>query len=117
MSVTESGNSDAFRGQIAMPDPIDFAQAARRLRRFAGGLASTTSIENVERVLDQAAELQIEAKANIRKVIFVLEESTTKLRRITSITNPLTAKSISFGDQLAEIEQLLRIAHDKAAGL
>jgi hypothetical protein len=35
----------------------------------------------------------------------------------TSITNPLTAKSISFRDQLAEIEQLLRIAHDKAAGL
>src|SRR5271166_4272471 len=50
-------------------------------------------------------------------IILVLEESATKLRRITSITNPLTAGSISFGDQLAEIEQLLRIAHEKAAGL
>lgn len=117
-SVTGIDNSDAFRGQIAMSDPIDFAQTARRLRRSVGtSLGSTTSIENVERVLDQATKLQIEAKANISNVILVLEESATKLRRITSMFNPPTAASIAFGEQIAEIEQLLRIAHDKAAGL
>src|ERR1700730_13778294 len=101
-----------------MSDPIDFALAARRLRRSVGmSLVSTNSIENVERVLDQATALQIEAKTNIRNVILVLEESATKLRLITSKTNPPTAASIAFGKQLAEIERLLKIAHDKAAGL
>jgi hypothetical protein len=101
-----------------MSDPIDFALAARRLRRSVGmSLVSTNSIENVERVLDQATALQIEAKANIRNVILVLEESATKLRWITCKTNPPTATSIAFGKQLAEIEQLLKIAHDKAASL
>jgi hypothetical protein len=76
-------------------------------------LVSTNSIENVERVLDQATALQIEAKAKLRNVILVLEESATKLRRITFKTNPPTAASIAFG----EIEELLKIAHDKAAGL
>jgi hypothetical protein len=105
-------------GQIAMSDPIDFAQAARRLRRSERtSLVSTNSIENVERVLDQATARQIEAKGNIRNVILVLEESTTKLRWITSKTNPSTAASIAFGNRLAEIEELLKIAHDKAAGL
>ena len=106
------------RGQIAMSDPIDFAEAARRLRHPVGtSLVSTNSIENVERVLDQATALQIEAKANIRNVILVLEESATKLRWITCKTNPPTAASMAFGKQLAEIEQLLKIAHDKAASL
>jgi hypothetical protein len=106
------------RGQIAMSDPIDFAQAARGLRRSVGtSLVSTNSIENVERVLDQATALQIEAKANIRNVILVLEEAATKLRRAASMSNPPTATSIAFGNRLAEIEQLLRIAHDKATGL
>jgi hypothetical protein len=119
MSVTRIGNSDALPGdQIAMSDPIDFALAARRLRRSVGmSLVSTNSIENVERVLDQATALQIEAKANIRNVILVLEESATKLRRITSMPNHPIAASIAFDDQLAQIEQLLRIAHDKAAAL
>jgi hypothetical protein len=80
-------------------------------------LISINSIEHVERVLDQATALQIEAKGNIRNVILLLEESATKLRWITSKTNPPTAASIAFGNELAEIEELLKIAHDKAAGL
>jgi hypothetical protein len=80
-------------------------------------LISINSIEHVERVLDQATALQIEAKGNIGNVILLLEESATKLRWITSKTNPPTAASIAFGNELAEIEELLKIAHDKAAGL
>jgi hypothetical protein len=68
-------------------------------------LISINSIEHVERVLDQATALQIEAKGNIRNVILLLEESATKLRWITSKTNPPTAASIAFGNELAEIER------------
>jgi hypothetical protein len=80
-------------------------------------LVSTTSIENVERMLDKATALEIETKADIRNVILVLEEAAARLRRTTSMFNPPPAASIAFSAQLAEIEQLLRIAHDKAADL
>jgi hypothetical protein len=80
-------------------------------------LVSTNRIENVERALDQATTLQIEAKVNIRNGILVLKDSAAKLRQITSKTSPPTAASIAIGNQLAEIEKLLKIAEDKAAGL
>lgn len=78
---------------------------------------STASIERVERVLDHATELQKEVKANIKDVILVLEESATRLRRIASLFNQPTAATTTFGNQLAEIEQLIKIVRDKIARL
>jgi hypothetical protein len=101
-----------------MSGTIDFAQAARRLGRPTGkNPFSVASIERVERVLDHATQLQDHAKADIRNVVRVLEESATRLRRIASMLDQPTAASITFGSRLAEIEQLLRIVHDKAAQL
>ncbi len=100
-----------------MSGTIDFAQAARRLGRPAGkNSLSITSIARVEGVLEDATLLQDYAKADIRNVVLVLEVCATRLRRIASMLEP-TAVSITFGSRLAEIEQLLRIAHDKAAHL
>jgi hypothetical protein len=67
-------------------------------------------------VLEDATLLQDHAKADIRNVVLVLEVCATRLRQIASVLEP-TAVSITFGSRLAEIEQLLRIAHDKAAHL
>src|SRR5437868_6672799 len=101
-----------------MSDTIDFARAAQRLRRSVGnGLVSTASVERVQHVLDHATELQKEAKANIKDVIIVLEESATRLRRITSLFSQATAVPTTFSNQLAEIEQLIKIVRDKVARL
>ena len=101
-----------------MSGTIDFAQAAQRLRRSVGKSSfSIASMERVERVLDHATELQKEAKANIKDVILVLEESATRLRRLASLFNQPTAATTTFGNQLAEIEQLIKIVRDKIARL
>jgi hypothetical protein len=101
-----------------MSGTIDFVQAAQRLRRSVGKSSfSTASIERVERVLDHATELQKEVKANIKDVILVLEESATRVRRIASLFNQPTAATTTFGNQLAEIEQLIKIVRDKIARL
>ena len=101
-----------------MSGTIDFAQAAQRLRRSVRKSSfSTASIDRVERVLDHATELQKEVKANIKDVILVLEESATRLRRIASLFNQPTAATTTFGNQLAEIEQLIKIVRDKLARL
>jgi hypothetical protein len=103
---------------MAMSGTIDFSHAAKRLGRSVGkSSCSIASIARVERVLDQATQLQVEAKANIGNVILILEESATRLRWITSMFDQRTAVSIAFGNRLAEIEQLLKIVHDKAADL
>jgi hypothetical protein len=101
-----------------MSGTIDFAQAAQRLRRSVGKSSfSTASIERVERVLDHATELQKEAKANIKDVILVLEESETRLRRMASLFNQPTAATTTFCNQLAEIEKLIKIIREKTARL
>jgi len=100
-----------------MSGTIDFAQGARRLGRQARKNSfSITSIARVQVVLEDAALLQDHAKADIKNVVLVLEVCATRLRRIASMLEP-TAFSITFGKRLAEMEQLLRIAHDKAAHL
>ena len=101
-----------------MSGTIDFAQAARKLGRPSGKHPfSAASIARVERVLDHATQLHLQAKDDIRNVVLVLEESAARLRQIASMLNQPTAVSITFGSRLAEIEQLLRIAHDKVAQL
>jgi hypothetical protein len=101
-----------------MSGTIDFAQAAKRLGRPSGKKPfSAANITQVERVLDHATQLHVQAKDDIRNVVLVLEESAARLRRIASMLDQPTAVSISFGSRLAEIEQLLRIAHDKVAHL
>ena len=119
MSVTGISNSDAFPAvkQQCRIRLISHKQPEGSAVPWEHVWFQQLSIENVERVLDRATARQIETKADIRNVILVLEEAATKLRRTTSMTNPPTAASIAFSAQLAEIEQLLRIAHDKAAGL
>jgi uncharacterized protein YerC len=101
-----------------MSGTIDFAHAAQRLRRSVGKSSfSTASIERVERVLDHATELQKEAKANIKDVILVLEESATRMRRIGSLFSQATVETNTFRNQLAEIEQLIKILRGKTARL
>jgi hypothetical protein len=101
-----------------MSGTIDFAQAAQRLGRSVGkNSISTASIERVERVLDHATELEKEAKANIKDVILVLEESATRLRRTTSLFNQPTVMSTTFSNQLAEIERLIKFVRDQVARL
>lgn len=68
-------------------------------------------------MLEHATELQKEAKANIKDVILVLEESATRLRRITSLFSEPTGVSTTFDNQLAEIERLIKIVRDKVARL
>jgi hypothetical protein len=78
-----------------MSDPIDFAQTARRLRRSA---REQVGVLLASRMLGACSikQPQIEAKANIRKVILFLEETATKLRVITSMLN---LPKIAFGEQ------------------
>jgi hypothetical protein len=68
-------------------------------------------------VLDHATELQKEAKANTKDVILVLEESATRLRGIKFLFSQPTAATTTFGNRLAEIEQLIKIVREKIARL
>jgi hypothetical protein len=100
-----------------MPNRIDFPRARRLRRSVKKSLALDASIENVQRALDQATQLGIEAKANMMNAIAVLEESATKLRRIISMPNQPTSVSIAFNNQLTEVEELLRIARKRTTEL
>jgi hypothetical protein len=101
-----------------MSDTISFAKAAQRLRRPAGNSrVPTASIERIEQLLNQVTELQKEAKANIGDAILVLEENAKRLRRITPLLSQATVMSATFGAQLAEVEQLIKIARDEVGRL